>query len=166
MCSRLQFTDLTYIGGTRPCESMTIIFASVIWSQLTSLTIKFGVNRAFDVLKTLVYRFGLNGRYRTLWTDDDNFQQCYLGLVYNPNHPIWCESGIPCAQDPTLPIWHICGPMTIIFSSVIKSQYTSLTIKFGVNRAFHVLKTPVYQFGLYGRYRTLWTDDNYFQQCY
>ena len=34
-----------------------------------------------------------------------------------------------------------CGPMTIIFGSVIKTEYKSLTIKFGVNRAFHVLKS-------------------------
>ena len=35
-----------------------------------------------------------------------------------------------------------CGPVTIIFGSVIQSQYTSLNIKFGVNRTFHVLKAP------------------------
>ena len=35
-----------------------------------------------------------------------------------------------------------CGPMTIIFGSVIQSQYTNLNIKFGVNRTFNVLKTP------------------------
>ena len=29
-----------------------------------------------------------------------------------------------------------CGPMTIIVGSVIKSQYASLNIKFGVNRTF------------------------------
>ena len=34
-----------------------------------------------------------------------------------------------------------CGPMTIIFGSVIKSKHTSLNINFGVNRMFHVLKT-------------------------
>ena len=56
----------------------------------------------------------------------------------------------------------VCGAMTIIFDGVIKTEYKSLTIKFGVNRAFHVLKTPVYRFGLYGRYRTLWTDDDNF----
>ena len=36
-----------------------------------------------------------------------------------------------------------CLQMTIIFGSVIWSYYTSLNIKFGVNRTFHVLKTPV-----------------------
>ena len=107
MCSRPQFTDLTYIGGTRLCGSVTIIFDSVIWSQYTSLTIKFGVNRPFHVLKTPVYRFGLYERYRTLWTDDDNFWQYYLELVYKPNFQIWCESSITCAQDPSLPIWLI-----------------------------------------------------------
>ena len=30
-----------------------------------------------------------------------------------------------------------------------------------MNRAFHVLNTPVYRFDLYGRYRTRWTDDDY-----
>ena len=51
MCSRPQFTDLTHMGGIRPCEPMTIIFGSVIQSQCTSLNIKFGVNRMFHVLK-------------------------------------------------------------------------------------------------------------------
>ena len=55
-----------------------------------------------------------------------------------------------------------CGPMRIIFDSVIKTQYTSLNIKYGVNRMFYVLKTPVYLFDLYGRYRILWTDENSF----
>ena len=31
-----------------------------------------------------------------------------------------------------------------------------------MNRTFHVLKTPVYRFDLYGRYQTLWTDDDKF----
>ena len=39
----------------------------------TSLNIKFGVNWMFNVLKTPVYRFDLDGRYRLLWTDEDNF---------------------------------------------------------------------------------------------
>ena len=59
-----------------------------------------------------------------------------------------------------------CTLMTIIFISAIQSQYTSLNIKFGVNRTFHVLKTAVYRFDLYGRYRTLYTDGDYFHQCY
>ena len=29
-----------------------------------------------------------------------------------------------------------------------------------MNRTFHVLKTPVYQFELHGRYQTLFTDDD------
>ena len=53
-------------------------------------------------------------------------------------------------------------PMTIIFGGIIKSQYTSLNIKFGENRTFHVLKTTVYRFDLYGRYWTLFTDDDNF----
>ena len=52
-----------------------------------------------------------------------------------------------------------CGPMTIIFGSVIRS----LHIKFGAKRSFHVPKIPVYQFGLYGRYQILWTDLAHFQ---
>ena len=97
-------TDLIYMGGTRPCGPLTIIFGSVIQSQYTSLDIKFGVNRTLYVLKTPVYRFDLYGRYRTLWTDDDNFWQCYLELAYKSIYQIWCESDVPCAQDPSLPI--------------------------------------------------------------
>ena len=59
-----------------------------------------------------------------------------------------------------------CRPMRLIFGSGIKSWYVSLNIKFGVNRTFHVLKTPVYRFDLYGRHRTLWTDDDNFWYCY
>ena len=51
MCSRPQFTDLAYIGGTGPCGLMTIISGSAIWRSYTSLIIKFGVNGAFHVLK-------------------------------------------------------------------------------------------------------------------
>ena len=29
-----------------------------------------------------------------------------------------------------------------------------------------MVKTPVYRFDLYGRYQTLWTDDDYFWNCY
>ena len=54
MYSRQQFTDLTYMAGTRPCEPITIIFGIVIQSQHTSLNIKFGVKRTFHVLKTPV----------------------------------------------------------------------------------------------------------------
>ena len=54
MCSRAQFTDVTYMGGTRACGPMTIIFGNVIYSYNTSLNIKFGVNRTFHVLKTPV----------------------------------------------------------------------------------------------------------------
>ena len=55
MCSRPQFIDLTYMGGTGPYGPMTIIFG-------------------------------------------------YLELVYKPKCQIWCESDVPCAQDPSLPI--------------------------------------------------------------
>ena len=73
MYSRRQFTDLTYMGGTGPSAPMTIVFGGIIKSSYTSLSIKFGVNRTFYVLKTLVYRFDKYGRYRTLCTNDDNF---------------------------------------------------------------------------------------------
>ena len=42
MCPRPQYADLTYMGGTEPCEPMRIIFGSVISSWHTSLNIKFG----------------------------------------------------------------------------------------------------------------------------
>ena len=42
------------------------------------------------------------------------------------------------------------GPMKTIFCIVIQSWYTSVNIKFAVNRMFHVLKSPVYRFDLYG----------------
>ena len=99
-----QFTDLTYMGGTGSCRPMTIIFDGVIESQYTSLNIKCGVIRTFHVLQTLVYRFDLYGRYRTLCTDDDNFWQCYLELVYKPKYQIWCNQVVPCALDSSLPI--------------------------------------------------------------
>ena len=51
-----------------------------------------------------------------------------------------------------------CGPMRIIFGSVIISWYTSLNIKFGANRTSDVPKIPVY-----GRYQILWTDIAHFQ---
>ena len=51
MYSRQQFTDLTYMGGTRPCGPMRIIFSSVIYSWYTSLNIKFGANRTLYVPK-------------------------------------------------------------------------------------------------------------------
>ena len=71
MCSRPQFSHLTYMGGTRPCGPMTIIFGSVI----KSLHIKFGANRSFLVPKIPVYQFGLYGRYQILWTDRAHFQR-------------------------------------------------------------------------------------------
>ena len=50
-------TDLTCMGGTRPCGPMMIIFDSDLY-----------------------------GRYQTLWTDDDNFWKSYLALVYKPKY--------------------------------------------------------------------------------
>ena len=67
------FIYLIYMGGTRPCDSIKIIFGYHVNSLHIILNIKFGVNRMFHVLKIPVYRFDLYGRYRTLWTDDDNF---------------------------------------------------------------------------------------------
>ena len=51
MWSRSQYTDLTYMGRTGPCGPMTIIFGSVIKTWYTRITIQFGVNRTFHVLK-------------------------------------------------------------------------------------------------------------------
>ena len=73
MCSRPQYTDLTYMGGTGSCGPLKIIIGSVTWSWYTSLNIKFGANRTFYVLKTPVYRFDYYGRYQLLSTDEDNF---------------------------------------------------------------------------------------------
>ena len=51
--------------------------------------------------------------------------------------------------------------------SLIQSWNTSLNIKFGANRTFHVPKIPVYWFGFYGRYQILQTDeDNFWQSWY
>ena len=96
MFLRPQFTDLTYMGGTGPCGPMTMIFGSFIKSWYRSLNSHFGVNRTFHVLKTPVYRFDLYGRYRTLWTDDDNFWWCYLELAYKPKYYFWYESDVQC----------------------------------------------------------------------
>ena len=104
MCLRTQFTDLSYMGGTGPCGPMRIIFGGVIKSWYTSLNIKFGVNRKSDVNKTLVFRFDYYERYRSLWTDEDNFWWCYSELVYKRKYQIWCESDVPCAQDLSLRI--------------------------------------------------------------
>ena len=61
----------------------------------------------FYVPKTAVYLFDYYGRYRILWTDEDNFWKCYLELIYKPKYSIWCESDVPCAQYPSIPIWLI-----------------------------------------------------------
>ena len=63
MCSRAQYSDWIYMGGTGPCGTMRITFGSVIWSWYTSLNIKFAANRLFYVPKTPVYRFYYYGRY-------------------------------------------------------------------------------------------------------
>ena len=59
-----------------------------------------------------------------------------------------------------------CDSFKIIFGNHVYSQHTIVNIKFGVNRMFHVVKTPVYRFDLYGRHRTLCTGDDNFWQCY
>ena len=84
MCSRPQFTDLTYMGGTGPCGPMTIIFGSVIKSQHTSLNVYFSANRTFDVRRTPVYRIDLNGKHRTLWTYNDILYTDIAFFQYQP----------------------------------------------------------------------------------
>ena len=51
----------------------------------------------------------------------------------------------------------------IIFGNLVYSYHTILNIKFGVNRTFHVPKTPIYRFDLYESYQNLWTDIAHFQ---
>ena len=51
VCARTQISDLAYMGGSGLCGPMTIIFGSVIKTEYKSLTTKFGVNRAFHVIK-------------------------------------------------------------------------------------------------------------------
>ena len=49
-----------------------------------------------------------------------------------------------------------CDSSKIIFGNHVCNytmQHTIANIKYGVNRMFHVVKTPVYRFDLYGRYR-------------
>ena len=56
MCSRPQYTDLTYMGGTGSGGPMRVIFGSGFKSWYTSLNIKFGASRTFHVPKIPVYR--------------------------------------------------------------------------------------------------------------
>ena len=151
MCSRPQFTDLTYMGGTRSCGPKLPIFNTdqhmgnrsvrldaIVFTtdghmdgrtdgqtDIAQMSQNFtlikclqgtqgprslflGVTnvltKLFHVRKARVYRFDLYERYRTMQTDDDNFWQGYLELVHKPKYQIWCESDVPCAQDPSLPI--------------------------------------------------------------
>ena len=77
MRSRSHYTDLTYMGGTGPCRTLRIIFGSIIKSWYTSLNIKFGANRNFNVPKIPVYRFVLYAIYQILWTNIAHFQYRY-----------------------------------------------------------------------------------------
>ena len=95
-----KYTDLTIMRGTGYYGPMRIIFLCVINRWYTSPNTKFGANRTFYVPKTPVCLFNY---YGTLWIDEDNFYQYYLELVYKAKHQIWCESDIPCPQDPNMP---------------------------------------------------------------
>ena len=55
-----------------------------------------------------------------------------------------------------------CDSIKIIFDYNVNSSHIILNIKYYVNRMFHVVKTPVYRFDLYGRYRSMWTDDDHY----
>ena len=154
MCSRPKNTDFIYMGGTGLCRPMRIIFGSVLQCWYTSLNIKFGADRTFYVPKIPVQRFDYYGSYRILWTDEDDFWQCYLELVYTPKYQICCELNVLRLQYTdliTMGGTGSCGPMRIIFD-IIQSLYTSLGIKFGANRTFHVHNIPVYRFDLNRRY--------------
>ena len=52
-----------------------------------------------------------------------------------------------------------CDSIKNIFGNHVNHKHR----KIGVNRMFHVLKTPVYRLGLYGRYQILLTDIAHFQ---
>ena len=68
-----------YMGGTGPYRPLRVIFCSDMQSWYTSLNIEFRANRKFHVLKTPVYRFDLDGRYRKcgpMWP------------FFNTNHPM------------------------------------------------------------------------------
>ena len=51
-----------------------------------------------------------------------------------------------------------CDPISEICSKNSKVKYTSINIKFGVNRTFHKPKSSVSRFDLYGKYQSLLTD--------
>ena len=55
-----------------------------------------------------------------------------------------------------------CDSFKIIYENHDYSYYTNINIKFGVNRMFRVLTTPVYRFDYYWRYRTMCTDEDNF----
>ena len=118
--------------------------------------------------KTTAYRFDLYGRYQILWTDEDTFLEVLFRVGIRAYTLLLLRIGFSMssrhqhANLTTMGGTGPCLPMKIILGSVIERWYTSLNIKFGVNRTFHVLKTPVYRFDLYGIYRTLWTDDDNF----
>ena len=155
MCSRIQYTDLTYTGGTGPFGPMRVIFCSIIQSWNISLNIKFGVNPRFHVPKTLVYRFDLYGRYRILRTDKYIFWLYYLKLVYKSKHksnPTFHVLKIPVYRFHLYGRYRTLQTDSIIFDSVIQNCYISLNVQFGMNQLFHVLKIPVYRFDLHGRY--------------
>ena len=75
----------------------------------------------FQILKTPVYGFDLYGRYRSLWTDENNFWLCYLKLVYKPNikfgvnrtfHVRYTDLTYMGGTEP-------CEPMRIVFGSAL-----------------------------------------------
>ena len=55
------------MAGTVAYDSIEIIFGNLVYS------IKFGVNRMLHERKTPVYRVEYYGRYRTLCTEEVNF---------------------------------------------------------------------------------------------
>ena len=118
-------------------------------------------------VKTPVYRFDLYGRYKILWTDDDNFWQCYLELVYKSKYQIWCESNVPCAQDPSYRfdlygwyrnLWTDDDNFWQCYLELLHKPKYQIWCESDVLCA----QETSYKNNLYGRYRTLYTDDDYF----
>ena len=109
---------------------MNMKFLKVIWAFSTSIILNFYTERKIKVslqfiikqvrtniglADTLIfisfiykyYLFDLHIWNRTRCTNQGNFCLSHLRLVYKPKYEIWCKLDVPCAQDPSIPIWLI-----------------------------------------------------------